>query len=165
MLTMRARRFRYDHIKDAMCNAHLLRELTGIVENHPEQCWADKMIELLLQMKHLKDNLGDNEYLEMSPFYLKYFDLKYDGIIEEALKTNPIQNKPKGKRGRQKKGKIRFLIERFATYKGKVCLFINDFKVSFDNNQAERDIRMIKVKQKVSGLSLIHISEPTRLGM
>ncbi len=87
----------------------------------------------------------------MIPFYLKYFDLKYDGIIGEALKANPIQDKPKGKRGRQKKGKIRSLIERFATYKGEVCLFINDFKVPFDNNQAERDIRMIKVKQKVSG--------------
>ena len=72
-------------------------------------------------------------------------------MIQNLLKTNPIQDKPKGKRGRQKKDKIRSLIERFATYKGEVCLFINDFKVPFDNNQAERGIRMIKVKQKVSG--------------
>ncbi len=47
-----------------MCNAHLLRELTGIAENHSKQYWADKMIKLLLQMKHLKDNLADNEYSE-----------------------------------------------------------------------------------------------------
>ncbi len=143
--------FRYDHLSHGVCNAHLLRELTGIFENHPEQLWADKMIKLLLQMKKLKDGLMDGGYRSLSEYYLDNFSLKYDAIVEEARKANPLPDKPKGKRGRQKKGKIRSLIERFATHKGKVCLFINDFKVPFDNNQAERDIRKIKIKQKVSG--------------
>ena len=143
--------FRYENLSHGVCNAHLLRELTGILENHPEQLWAEKMIKLLLQMKKLKDSLMDGGYSALSTYYLDTFSLKYDVLIEEARKANPIPDKPKGKRGRQKKGKTRSLIERFATHKGKVCLFINDFKVPFDNNLAERDIRMIKIKQKVSG--------------
>ena len=55
------------------------------------------------------------------------------------------------KRGRKKKGKILALVERLANYKVSVCLFIHNFNVPFDNNQAERDLRMIKVKTKVSG--------------
>ncbi len=65
--------------------------------------------------------------------------------------NNPIEPKPHGKRGHPKKGKTRALIDRFVQYKGEVCLFINDFNIPFDNNQAERDVRMVKVKQKVSG--------------
>ena len=143
--------FTYKTADHAICNAHLLRELTGIIENHPEQIWAENMINLLLQMKNLKDALITGGYMTLSQFYLKYFNSKYDTIVEAAIKANPIPDKPKGKRGRHKKGKIRALIERFASHKGEVCLFINDFNVPFDNNQAERDVRMIKVKQKVSG--------------
>ena len=55
------------------------------------------------------------------------------------------------KRGRKKKGKILALVERLTNYKASVCLFIHNFNVPFDNNQAERDLRMIKVKTKVSG--------------
>ena len=55
------------------------------------------------------------------------------------------------KRGRPKKGKVRALIERLMKLKEAVCLFINDFAVPFDNNQAERDIRNVKTKAKVSG--------------
>ncbi len=55
------------------------------------------------------------------------------------------------KRGRPKRGKIRALIDRFETHKASVCLFAHDFDVPFTNNRAEQDIRMFKVKQKVSG--------------
>ncbi|WP_430883388.1 IS66 family transposase [Fusibacter sp. JL216-2] len=143
--------FTYKNVDHGICNAHLLRELTGVIENYPEQIWAENMINLLLEMKNLKDTLKNDGYTTLSEYQLKYFNSKYDAIVEEAIKANPIPDKPKGKRGRHKKGKIRALIERFASHKGEVCLFINDFNVPFDNNQAERDVRMIKVKQKVSG--------------
>jgi transposase len=63
--------FRYKHIRHAMCNAHLLRELTGIVENYPNQYWANKMIKLLLQMKHFKDNLLRNESVLFEVFWFE----------------------------------------------------------------------------------------------
>ena len=58
---------------------------------------------------------------------------------------------PDRKRGRKKKGKERALIERLRRLKDAVCLFVHDFAVPFDNNQAERDVRNIKTKTKVSG--------------
>ena len=59
--------------------------------------------------------------------------------------------KSRGKRVARKKGKVRALIERLQKYKGEVCLFVKDFDIEFDNNQAERGLRMIKTKTKVSG--------------
>ena len=79
------------------------------------------------------------------------FDKKYNELIEQARKENPLPETTEKKRGRKKKGKILALVERLANYKASVCLFINNFNVPFDNNQAERDLRMIKVKTKVSG--------------
>ncbi len=72
-------------------------------------------------------------------------------LIKQAREENPLPETPAKKRGRKKKGKILALVERLAHYKASVCLFIKNFEVPFDNNQAERDIRMIKVKTKVSG--------------
>ena len=87
-------------------------------------------------------------------FYLAQqvkFDKKYDELIEQARKENPLPKTTEKKRDRKKKGKILALVERLANYKASVCLFIHNFNVPFDNNQAERDLRMIKVKTKVSG--------------
>ena len=64
---------------------------------------------------------------------------------------NPLPETTEKKRGRKKKGKILALVDRLADYKASVCLFAHNFQVPFDNNQAERDVRMIKVKTKVSG--------------
>ena len=72
-----------------------------------------------------------------------------DAAVSEE--KNPLPERKPGQRGRLKKGKVLSLIERLKEYKGAVCLFAENFAVPFDNNQAERDLRMIKVKQKVSG--------------
>ena len=88
----------------------------------------------------------------VSYYYLHKFDQEYDRIMTLADEERPAPPPGKKKRrGRQKKGKERCLIERLMLLKDAVCLFIHDFKVPFDNNQAERDIRNVKTKVKVSG--------------
>jgi len=140
----------YD-VTHAICCAHLLRELTGVSENHPEQAWADKMKKLLLHMKKARDTAVDSDKKNLSYYYLHGFDTEYDSIINKAREQNPIKEKQANKRGRLPKGKLRALVERLAEYKGGVCLFTKNFIVPFDNNQTERDVRMVKVKTKVSG--------------
>ena len=141
----------YPDIRHAVCCAHLLRELAGITENHPDQKWAPEFIDLLLKMKKAKDKAVEKGKESLSCYHYHKFDKKYDELIEQARKENPLPENTEKKRGRKKKGKIRALVERLVDYKASVCLFIHDFMVPFDNNQAERDLRMIKVKTKVSG--------------
>ena len=144
----------YPDIQHAVCCAHLLRELTGIDENHSEQKWASAFIDLLLEMKKVKDKAVEKGKDFLSYYHYHKFDKKYDELIEQARKENPLPKTTEKKRGRKKKGKILALVERLANYKASVCLFIHNFNVPFDNNQAERDLRMIKVKTKVSGSSI-----------
>ena len=141
----------YPDIQHAVCCAHLLRELTGIDENHPGQKWASAFKDLLLEMKKVKDNAVEKGKDFLSYYHYHKFDKKYDELIGQARKENPLPETTEKKRGRKKKGKILALVERLANYKASVCLFIHNFNVPFDNNQAERDLRMIKVKTKVSG--------------
>ena len=72
-------------------------------------------------------------------------------ILEEGLKISPEQPKPQGQRGRAKQTKARLLLIRLQEHRDEYLRFAVDFATPFDNNQAERDIRMAKVKQKVSG--------------
>lgn len=143
--------WKYDDVTHSVCCAHLLRELTGIIENHPKQTWAQDMLELLLRMKKIRDKAVSKGKECLSYYYTYSFRKSYLSIIEKARELNPIPERISGKRGRQGKGKIRSLIERLFDYEGSVCLFTKNFNVPFDNNQAERDVRMIKVKTKVSG--------------
>ncbi len=147
----RASYWNYPDIQHAVCCAHLLRELTGISENHPGQKWASGFINLLLEMKKVKEKTVEKGKDFLSYYHCHKFDKKYDELLELARKENPLPETAKKKRGRKKKGKILALVERLTKYKGSVCLFIHDFMVPFDNNQAERDLRVIKVKTKVSG--------------
>ena len=139
------------NITHAVCCAHLLRELTGIEENYPNQIWATKFKEFLLDMKRIKEKAVQAEKSKLSHYHLHKFDIKYDSILQEAFGMNPLPVITEKKRGRKKKGKILALITRLLEYKESVCLFVKTFAVPFDNNLAERDIRMIKVKTKVSG--------------
>lgn len=143
--------WKYDAVVHAICCAHLLRELIGIKENHPDQIWAQKMIDLLLDMKKQRDKAVFMSKDGLSYYYTHKFHQTYQTIIEEARELNPIPEKEPGKRGRQAKGKIRSLIDRLFDNEDSVCLFIKNFNVPFDNNQAERDVRMVKVKTKVAG--------------
>ena len=135
----------------AVCCAHLLRELNGVMENHPDQSWAEQFKGLLLNMKKAKElrlAANDNKLPEED---LEKYITDYDNILKVGKAENPVELPPSGKHGRPKKGKVRALIERLEKFKGEVCRFITDLSVPFDNNLAERDIRNMKVKAKVSG--------------
>ena len=137
----------------AVCCAHLLRELTGIEENNPGFTWPKEFKELLLEMKRVRDKAVEKDKPELSYYYHHKFSIRYDQIIEKAYKETPepVPTPGKKKRGRKKRGKVLSLIDRLKELKGAVCLFTKNFLVPFDNNQAERDLRMTKAKIKVSG--------------
>ena len=102
-------------------------------------------------MKKAKDKAVEAGKESLSREHCHKFDEQYNELIRQAREKNPFPADTEKKRGRKKKGKILALVERLEKYKESVCLFIHNFNVPFDNNQAERDIRMIKVKTKVSG--------------
>ena len=137
----------------AICCAHLLRELTGIEENNPGFTWPKAFKKLLLKMKKARDKAYEKGKQALSYYHLHKFSLVYDHIIETAYKETPEPPPTPGrkKRGRKKRGKALALVDRLKALKGAVCLFTRNFLVPFDNNQAERDLRMIKAKTKVSG--------------
>ena len=143
--------WRYPHILHSLCNAHLLRELVGVEENNSAQKWATQFKNLLLEMKKAKEDAVGMGKWQLTKKLLQEFDRRYDEIIAQAYAENPLAETTGKKRGRKKKGKILSLIERLDVHKASVCLFIHNFAVPFDNNQAERDQRMIKTKTKVSG--------------
>jgi transposase len=140
-------------ILHALCCAHLLRELIAAKEREPAQEWAGSFKKLLLDMKGAREQAIAAGEWQLSGGQLSEFDRRYDQIIAQSYKENPLPapDTTGKKRGRQKKGKNRALAERLDKHKASVCLFVHDFAVPFDNNQAERDIRMIKTKTKVSG--------------
>jgi len=141
----------FTNVKHQLCCAHLLRELKGIEENRPNQTWAARFKTFLLNLKHAKENAIAKGKNSLHRNTLKRYSKLYDEIMRVAYEENPNPERKPGKRGRTKRGKVLCLIDRLSTHKGEVCLFAYDFDVPFDNNQAERDIRNIKVKTKVSG--------------
>jgi len=141
--------YHYD-CEHGLCNAHLLRELTFIKERF-EQEWADQLINLLLKMKTAKERAIAKGKSSLSQATLTRYRQLYDALVQKGLKVNPFKPPPTKKRGRSKKTKPRNLLERFRDYADDILRFFYDFKVPFDNNFSERDLRMMKVKQKISG--------------
>ena len=141
--------FLYD-CEHALCNAHLLRELTNVEENY-SQSWATNMIQLLLDMKEAKEQCIEMGIPSISEEQWQEFMNQYDELLKIGKEMNPIPPAEANKRGKPKKGKILSLLERLETYKAGVCLFAKNFFVPFTNNQAEQDIRVFKVKEKVTG--------------
>lgn len=135
----------------ALCNAHLQRELTGIEENNKQQ-WAKEMNELLTEMKKYTDECKE-QVKELDFEIIKSLEERYYAIIMKGIEENPPSLNPEkqGKRGKNPKTKARNLLERFIEYKEQILRFLNDLRVPFENNQAERDIRMMKLQQKISG--------------
>jgi transposase len=137
-----------------LCNAHHLRELIFIWEQY-HQAWAIQMLILLCSIKQAVDVARINKTL-LATDVLDAFKTRYQTILESGLAANPPPPPPPTKHrrksgGRQKQSPARNLLERLHKHQASVLGFMYDFNVPFDNNQAERDIRMVKLKQKISG--------------
>ncbi len=143
----------YENSKHATCGAHLLRELNGIEEMEPGHRWPTRFKELLLEMKSAKEKAISEGKVALEPERLKSFHRRYSLAITAAKKECPPIQIRKGKNGALylKRGRELSLVYRLESHRDAVCLFIEDFDVPFDNNLAERDLRNIKTKAKVSG--------------
>ena len=130
---------------------------TTYLAEHEKQAWTKPMIALLLEAKKASESMPENCLAENSP-KLESILLRYDGLIQEGLAQNlpstdpSTETKPKKKkRGRPKQSKAKNLLDRLRDFKDQVLAFLVHPRVPFDNNQGERDIRMAKLKQKISG--------------
>lgn len=137
----------WDH---ALCNGHHLRELT-FVEEQFGQAWARDLQALLREMKRAVGEARASGQASVAAAVEQAFAARYASILATGFTANPAPERPPGTRGRPKRGRVLSLLDRLRTHREAVLRFLHDFAVPFDNNQAERDIRMVKVKQKVSG--------------
>ena len=142
----------HDHLKGlynydcnhAECNAHILRYLKSVAENN-NRVWASDMIELLVNANNHIKELKANGCSALRKIEIQDYNNKYDEILQNGQKEF-LSGEEKDYNGEDMK-----LLRRLKEYKTEHLRFIADFSVPFDNNQAERDLRMIKAKTKISG--------------
>jgi len=130
------------------CNAHHLRELQFVTDQY-QQAWAVQMSQLLLDIKAAVARAPANNR-SLSPYRCKQFADTYDKILAEGFAVNPVPERT-GNKGRPKQPPPKNLLDRLQKNKQQVLAFMYDFRVPFTNNLAERDVRMVKVKEKISG--------------
>ena len=133
----------------ALCNVHLLRDLTAVSES-TRQRWPQGLTDLLLKIKASVAHAQAAGHQQLTPRQIKSFTGQYQHLFQTGLRSNPPPGRT-GRRGRPSQGPIRSLVLRLKKHQAAVLAFMHDFRVPFDNNQAERDIRMVKLQQKISG--------------
>jgi transposase len=134
----------------ALCLVHYLRELTFIFE-HFEQLWAKEMKTLLLSIKACVQRAREQGMTSLPQATKQDFERRYMQLVQTGMAANPPPQKPTGKRGAPKKSDALNLLIRLHQYQDLILRFMHDFHVPFDNNQAESDLRMMKLRQKISG--------------
>lgn len=142
----------FDQCAHAFCNAHHLRELQRVIEQD-QAAWAEEMTTLLL---HIKEQVAQAKLAGQSALgadQIDQFQTQYRDLVTRALQPYQTASVTAGSsgRGRRKQSKTKNLLDRLDRYHTETLRFMTDFRVPFDNNLAERDLRMTKVKQKISG--------------
>ncbi len=135
----------YDGVAHALCNAHHLRELTGWADTGADRdAWAGPLMALLREGHAQVEHARAAGRHELPTDVLTDLHHRWERALDVAYTANP----PPAGKGR---GKILALIDRLRGHDAEIWRFAHDFSVPFDNNQAERDIRMIKLQPKISG--------------
>ncbi len=134
----------------ALCNAHYLRELTFIHE-HYQQPWAKEIKDLLLEIKASVQAARLAGMTSLPISVREDFERRYTDLVQQGMAANPAPERKKGQRGALPQGDVRNLLHRLRLYQEQILRFMHDFVVPFDNNQAENDLRMMKLRQKISG--------------
>ena len=141
---------KFSDCQHSFCNVHHLRDLTFIVEQY-DQVWAAKMKRLLCDIKEEVASTPE-PHTALPRDRLAYYEAAYDALIAQGFAANPSPPKTKPRPiGRPKQSPAKNLLDRLHKHKAGVLAFMYDFRIPFDNNLVERDVRMIKVQQKVSG--------------
>ena len=141
--------WKYD-CEHALCNAPHLRELTAVAEPFG-QPWAVEMKTLLCEIKQTVQTQREAGREGLDAQTAEPLLERYDRIIAQGLEENPLVERVTAQRGRVKQSKPRNLLDRLKERRVEALRFMTDCRVPFDNNQAERALRMTKVQQKISG--------------
>jgi transposase len=144
--------YRHYDVAHGLCNAHHLRELAALEETLGRHgvVWPAAMSELLVELNTAVNRAKDAGKTGLPAVKLAGYRRRYRAVITQAWQAHPPPP-PTGKQGRPKLGVAGSLVRRLDIYQDDVLRFATNFTVPFDNNQAERDIRMIKLQQKISG--------------
>lgn len=134
----------------AICNVHLLRELTFLAEEQG-WWWAAKLKGLLLDMKEASEQAREQGKIWLHPLEVSDWEARFLDLLAEGDRAHPRVRGQPGQRGRCKQSAGRNLVDRLYKHQQAALAFLEDLRVPFDNNQAERDLRMVKVQQKISG--------------
>ena len=139
----------YSESRSSLCCAHILRELQFAIERDNQQSWAQPMTELLLEIKkEVDESIHTIAELSSQHRYRK----RYRKLIQQGLKMNPPAQRPDGQiKGATKQSKTYNLLVRLRDREDDILRFMSEPLAQFTNNQAERDLRMNKVRAKVSG--------------
>jgi transposase len=142
--------WRYQDVRHALCGAHLLRELEGI-SDEPGQGWAAGMAELLVDAKLAADRARAGGAERIDADVRARLHARYQRLLADGRAANPPPGATGRRRARSRRSPAGRLLERLDGHRGEVLLFLDDLRVPFTNNQAERDLRMVKLQQKISG--------------
>jgi transposase len=144
---------RLDTVDHAFCNAHILRELKSLIE-FDKEAWAEAMRNILLEANLAVNKARAAGATALAPDECAVFDKRYWAAVRRGLAFHrrlPRLGKKASPRGRTKQRPGHNLLERPKTFKTETMRFLADFDVPFTNNLAEQDLRMMKVKMKISG--------------
>jgi len=139
---------RYIAARHGVCGAHLLRNLASVAVVWNQTEWTMAMADLLVEMKRAAEDARAAGRWRLSAKVLTSFSERYDTIVEMGLAANP---EPAGRKRDYVEKKSYNLARALRDLKAEVTLFAKDLVVPFSNNQAESDLRMVKLQQKISG--------------
>ena len=136
----------YQQCRHSLCNAHLLRNLVYVGEAEPaHRTWTEALAKLLIEIKDAVETARNDSQAGLDGNLQSDFLDRYDRITAQA------EDAVRGSPPKTNDSTAQSLIRRFIKNKAQVLRFMTDFRVPFDNNGSERDLRMLKLQQKISG--------------